>query len=89
MLARPCARARVHAPKPTRTPSPPPHTHARSVFARNWGGDVEFVTEDYIRLDDEGNLNVTRQCLKHIASGRTGSQYVVGFYAGDKPPPGH
>lgn len=59
------------------------------MFAKNWSGSVEFVTEDYIRLEDEGNANVTRQCIKHLESGREASQYVVGFYAGLTPPPGH
>jgi hypothetical protein len=54
-----------------------------------WGGQADFVTEDYIRLEDEGNTVVVRQCVKHLASGRKGVQYVVGDYTGDKPPPGH
>ena len=59
------------------------------VFARSaWGGEDDFVTEDYVRLEDEGNVCITRQTIR-MADGRSASQFIVGNYAGTKPPPGH
>lgn len=77
----------------TLTHGPQHNTHQKHnrVFARSgWGeGQTDFVTEDYIRLEDEGNVCVTRQTIRVYATGATGTQYVVGRYAGLKPPPGH
>jgi hypothetical protein len=47
------------------------------------------VTEEYSRLEDEGNTIVSRQCCKHYASGKTAAQYLVGDWVGLTPPPGH
>ena len=41
-----------------------------------------------MRLEDEGNVCITRQTIR-MASGASATQYVVGNYAGTKPPPGH
>jgi hypothetical protein len=61
------------------------------VYAKGlWGDAVEWVCEEYSRLeDDEGNTIISRQCCKHMASGKTATQYLVGDWAGDTPPPGH
>jgi hypothetical protein len=54
-----------------------------------WGSAPEWVGEDYIRLEDEGNTIVVRQCAKHMFSGASAVQFIVGDYVGDRPPPGH
>ncbi|KAI8468804.1 MAG: hypothetical protein J3K34DRAFT_425963 [Monoraphidium minutum] len=59
------------------------------VYAKGlWGDAAEYVTEEYSRLEDEGNTIISRQCCKHLASGRTAVQYLVGDWKGADPPPG-
>jgi hypothetical protein len=60
------------------------------VYAKGmWGDASEYVCEEYSRLEDEGNTIISRQCCKHMASGKTATQYLIGEWAGDSPPPGH
>jgi hypothetical protein len=60
------------------------------VYARPlWGGEPEYVMEEYSRLEDEGNVIVSRQCCKHYASGRAAVQFLVGDWLGEEPPAGH
>jgi len=59
------------------------------VYAKSlWGGDPEYVMEEYSRLEDEGNTIVSRQCCTHLGSGRVAVQYLVGDWMAE-PPPGH
>lgn len=41
------------------------------------------------RLEDEGNVIVSRQCCKHYGNGKIAVQYLVGDWIGEVPPPGH
>ena len=59
--------------------------YAHGLFAT----EPDFVTEEYSRLEDGGAVIVSRQCCRHYASGRTATQYLVGEWAGEAPPPGH
>ena len=59
------------------------------VYAKSmWGGAADFVTEEYMRLEDQGNVIVSRQMCKHLASGKMARQYLIGNWM-KKPPPGH
>lgn len=60
------------------------------VYAKGvWSNEPEYVTEEYNRLEDEGNTIVARQCCKHYATGKTATQYLVGDWQGYDPPAGH
>lgn len=80
--------------------SPPPATSARlpaclpacphrvytiGVFSNT----VEWIGEDYMRLEDNGKTIITRQMCKDIPTGNTTGQYLVGRYAGDDDPRKH
>ena len=56
------------------------------VYAKGlWGDTAEYVTEEYSRLEDEGNVIVSRQMCKHLASGKTARQYLIGNWMQDPP----
>ncbi len=38
----------------------------------------EWLAEDHMRMEEEGNILISRQCAKHVASGKTAVQYLVG-----------
>ncbi|KAI8466165.1 MAG: hypothetical protein J3K34DRAFT_434697 [Monoraphidium minutum] len=58
-------------------------------FAKGMFGGDDFTCEDYIRMEDEGNAVVLRQCVTHLASGRAGVQYMIGAWGGERGPPGY
>eukprot|EP00878_Enallax_costatus_P001423 GHUV01001573.1.p1 GENE.GHUV01001573.1~~GHUV01001573.1.p1 ORF type:complete len:362 (+),score=102.12 GHUV01001573.1:561-1646(+) len=47
---------------------------------------MEWATEDYIRLEDNGETIVDRQVCKLMANGSVASQYLIGRKAGTAPP---
>eukprot|EP00878_Enallax_costatus_P036011 GHUV01040284.1.p2 GENE.GHUV01040284.1~~GHUV01040284.1.p2 ORF type:complete len:147 (+),score=33.50 GHUV01040284.1:337-777(+) len=47
---------------------------------------IEWVNEDYIRLEDNGETIVTRQICKVMADNSVQSQYMVARKAGTAPP---
>jgi hypothetical protein len=50
---------------------------------------VDWICEDYSRVEDGGNTIVTRQYSKKISDGSVISQYLVGHRAGSAPPSKH
>jgi hypothetical protein len=47
---------------------------------------VEWIGEDYIRLEDSGETIVTRQMCKIMADNSVGSQFLIGRRIGVSPP---
>lgn len=66
-----------------------PRLAPRRVYGKSLWGKDDFVCEDYLHMEDEGNIVVLRQCVRHVASGRTGVQYMVGVWGGNRAPPGY
>jgi hypothetical protein len=48
-------------------------TVSRSVRSK----EVENITEDYLTLEDNGQVVVDRMCCMHVASGKRATQYQV------------
>lgn len=56
------------------------------AFARPaFSSEVEFITEDYLVLEQGGAVVVDRMCCVEVATGRKAVQYQVGMRR-DKPP---
>lgn len=53
-----------------------------------WGSDFDIITEEYMRLEDDGQVIVARQCCLDIKSGKRAVQYLVGKRY-EVPPKGH
>lgn len=54
---------------------------AYGLFSRN----VEWINEDYLRLEDNGETVVTRQVCKVMADNSVQSQILIGRKAGTAP----
>eukprot|EP00878_Enallax_costatus_P000460 GHUV01000552.1.p1 GENE.GHUV01000552.1~~GHUV01000552.1.p1 ORF type:complete len:402 (+),score=80.93 GHUV01000552.1:142-1347(+) len=50
---------------------------------------VEWIGEDYIRLEDNGETIVTRQMCKIMADNSIGNQFLIGRKCGKSPPKRH
>lgn len=50
---------------------------------------IEWIGEDYIRLEDNGETIVTRQLCKIMADDSVGVQFLVGRKVGSHPPKRH
>jgi hypothetical protein len=61
----------------------------RVYYRPLWGEEPEFVCEEYSRLEDGGRVIVSRQACADLSSGASAVQWLVGRYAGERPPPGH
>eukprot|EP00878_Enallax_costatus_P000450 GHUV01000541.1.p1 GENE.GHUV01000541.1~~GHUV01000541.1.p1 ORF type:complete len:413 (+),score=60.34 GHUV01000541.1:305-1543(+) len=58
--------------------------------AKAWtwpGNKVQYITEDYATLEDDGQVIVNKMWCLEVETGRTASQYMVGSRH-DKPPRG-
>lgn len=53
-----------------------------------FGGDYDLIMEEYMRLEDEGQVLVARQCCLDPKSGKRAVQYLVGRRM-EVPPKGH
>jgi hypothetical protein len=53
-------------------------TVSRSLVSK----EVENITEDYLSLEDNGQVVVDRMCCMHVASGKRAVQYQVGEWGG-------
>lgn len=47
---------------------------------------VDWICEDYMRVEDNGNVIITQQWSRCITDNTTASQYLVGRKAGTHPP---
>lgn len=50
---------------------------------------IEWIGEDYIRLEDNGETIVTRQLCKIMADNSVGTQFLIGRKIGTSPPKRH
>jgi hypothetical protein len=51
---------------------------------------VDWICEDYMRVEDNGKVIITQQWSKNLLDGSVQGQYLVGDRTGDHPPPrGH
>ena len=50
---------------------------------------VDWVCEDYMRVEDNGKLIITKQYSKLLSDGSKRSQYLIGRNLGPTPPPKH
>lgn len=63
------------------------------LYCRVWtrpmfGNDVDLITEEYMRLEEDGQVLVARQCCLDVKSGKRAVQYLVGRRY-ETPPKGH
>jgi hypothetical protein len=59
----------------------------RALSKPLWG-NIDIVMEEYLRLEESGQVIVDRQCLLELKTGRKAIQYLVGRRH-DVPPKGH
>lgn len=52
-----------------------------------FSNEVDIITEEYMRLEEDGQVLVARQCCLDVKSGKRAVQYLVGRHW-DKPPKG-
>jgi hypothetical protein len=55
------------------------------VFSRK----IDWICEDYSRVEDNGRVIVTRQWSKNFTDDTITSQYLVGDRIADRPPKGY
>lgn len=67
------------------------HTHTHRVFSSGvFSKTVDWICEDYMRVEDNGNVMICRQYSKYMPDNSTCSQYLIGRKLGPTPPPkGH
>lgn len=74
-------------PPPSPSSPAPASLHACSVETYGlFSKKVEWVGEDYSRLEDGGQTIITRQLCHMYSDGSTCSQYLVGRKLGPSPP---
>jgi hypothetical protein len=49
---------------------------------------VDVILEEYLRLEEGGQVLVARQCCLQVATGKRAVQYLVGRRL-ERPPKGH
>jgi len=50
---------------------------------------VDWIVEDYMRVEDNGKVIITKQWSNHVGKGSNCSQYLIGTKTGPLPPSKH
>lgn len=51
-----------------------------------FGKTADCILEDYMRVEDNGNVIITKQYCHHVPSKQSVSQYLIGRRNGNQPP---